>query len=504
MVTSIALIEPPAPYFLCGYPLGLASLAAVVERDTDCSACVLDFQTYDDWGEVKRVLRDECALKGVKIFGIRILTPTYLDAKKLISIIVELVPDATIIVGGPHPSADAEQCLTHNPDIDVVALGEGERTLVDVLAALKRPADVKSVRGIVYRSAGGAIIRTAPRPLMSSRELGELPVRYERYAKYEHYLNNDNSAIMVTSRGCRFGCSFCSAARFWGDCRYRPRPVDHVMAELEYLVLDRKIRRIYFEDAIFNYSKPRVMELCDRITARQRDNTDFKFTWRPPCRVDLLDGEMLARMKTAGCTDIFFGLEAFDERQLKAVKGGVAGTHSQYRAYIAKVKEVFAACRETGIGTIAAMILGLPYEDEAAFEANIDMLREIRPDKLTFSVLSLYAGAPLLHEYAREPGYEWLAGLLEKENLFEIDFESGEVAEQLNRVSVHGPRAIKPRYISRERYLNDGVIEHDIEKILRAFARYKDALGDMVDQSLSIDKIREDTASRNGRRHVSF
>lgn len=491
---SVALIEPPSPFLLSGYPVGLASIAAYLEARAGCAVRILDLQTAADPGAAARRIDEECVQKGIRVFGIRMLTPTYLSAKRTAIVIKGLAAGAVVIAGGPHASAEPERTLASNPAIDFVVIGEGERTFAELAAALRDGSEPSGIAGIAYRRPGGGIARTPARPPMTEQELGTLPFSGDRFLDHGRYMNNDASAIVVTSRGCPFQCSFCAAAGFWGAGRCRPRPVRHVIDELEYLVLGKKIRRIYFEDATFNFSKARVIELCEAMISKRRENPDFAFTWRPPCRADLLDGETLKKMKEAGCTDIFFGLETFDERQLRAIKGGVAATTAGYRDYLKKVTEVFDRCRETGIETIAAMILGLPYQTDESFRINGEALRALRPGQLTFSVLCLYAGAPLFHTYAREPGFEWLEGLLGREDVFEREYDDRWSAADLNEVSVHGPGAVKPRYVNKEVFIERGAVEHDHARIRADYDRYLACAGEAAGRKLSVNSIRSATA----------
>ncbi|MCX5778958.1 MAG: radical SAM protein [Elusimicrobia bacterium] len=496
---DIALIEPPSSSFLRGFPLGLSSLAAVIEQKTQYKAKIIDLQSETDWDNIKNIVIDECQHCGINIFGIRALTSTFPEVKKLSAIIKSILPEAVVIVGGPHVSFYPEICLKNNASMDIVVMGEGEETMINLMHAIKKSHNLSTISGITYRTASGDIVRNADRDLLSAEQLGKLSFKYNQYLPYNRYSNNDHSAIMITSRGCPFGCGFCSAARFWGNNTYRARPMEHVFAELEYLILHNSIKRIYFEDAIFNLSKSRVMDFCSGIITRNRDNPQFNFTWRPPCRIDLLDREMLEMMKASGCTDIFFGLETFDERQLRMVKGGgIAATSEAYRRYLQEVIDIFHICKEIGIETIAAMIMGLPYETEATFSTNIEMLNTIRPDKYAFSVLSLYAGAPLYYEYSREPGFEWLDDILSRDDMYDLLFIDNKAEESISSFSVHGSRAIKPRYVNKDVFYQTGMIEHNCLKIASDFDKYRHNLTDFDNKSLTMKNIKAFHSQRLG------
>src|SRR5205823_2896473 len=89
--------------------------------------------------------------------------------------------------------------------------------LVDALA---RGADLKDVRGLVFRGNGGEWIATPP--VGNSRHLDDypLPARHliEHYAD-RYYINfRKPLALLETARGCPFICNFPHLIEMWKDC----------------------------------------------------------------------------------------------------------------------------------------------------------------------------------------------------------------------------------------------------------------------------------------------
>jgi radical SAM superfamily enzyme YgiQ (UPF0313 family) len=320
-----------------------------------------------------------------------------------------------------------------------------------------------------------------------------LTYKYDRLVERSKYIaelhGGQKSAALLTSRGCPFRCSFCSSCQHWGrETRFRPIEITFdwekgeikgdVVSELEDLVLKKGISKIYFEDDIFNLDLDRVEQLCDAIIKRQ-ENPDFRFNFHCECRVDifpdnpLLLEHILQKMKDAGCDDIFFGLESFDEQPFKATKTG--GRIQDFEKYKIKVAQVFAVCRKIGIGTTASMMVGLPYETEGTKDKTIEMLAEIKPTRIYFSFLSLYPGAPLFEDYTNEKGFEWLKGLL-RSDVYEKYIEEPEITAQLGLITGHGVRGIKPRYIKRDVFESEGRIEYDFDKMKSDFEYYRKSL----------------------------
>lgn len=479
---DIVLIEPPNPTPLTSFPLGLASLGANLRKhgfDPVVLDCNLEASLWVqgrrfDFERFGKLVESQFA--GVQAFGIRSVTPTHWEVKQLVATIRRKVAGCYIIVGGPHVSATPRETLTYNPAIDVVVVGEGEITLVELMRALQVRRSLESVAGLAIRR-GKRIAITGSRALMAPAELDQLPFDYDGLADRDDYVaefqHGQRSAAMLTSRGCPFVCGFCSSCQHWGR-RTRYRSVESVIEELKYLVQGKGIRRIYFEDDIFNLIRDRVLELTNAIVWENLHRRGRGFNWHCECRIDLLDREQLVAMYDAGCRDIFFGLETFDRRGFEAVKMGV---QLDFEKYMRRVEEVLGMCKELGIESLTAMMIGLPYEDERAIERNVAILKRLRPATTLLSFLNLYPGAPLFMSYSQEPGFEWLSRLTPDIYERPEGVEEEEVTHELGSFTGHGARGIKPRYLNRDAF-EQGRIEYDLARMRRHADMYRVGLGE--------------------------
>ena len=73
-------------------------------------------------------------------------------------------------MGGPHPSMDSVNIFKNCPNLDIIVIGEGEATIVDLLDVLAEEGDLSTVKGISFRK-NGKVIHNPPRPLISARVL---------------------------------------------------------------------------------------------------------------------------------------------------------------------------------------------------------------------------------------------------------------------------------------------------------------------------------------------
>ena len=128
-----------------------------------------------------------------------------------------------LVWGGCHPSVTPEQTLD-NENVDIVAIGEGDETLVELVTALESKRGLNDIKGIMYRN-GNEKVRTPKRPLLDVETLLPVPwelVNVENYIHDDMYVKSRRRILDMgrTSRGCPFNCGFCSSAEIRKPSRY--------------------------------------------------------------------------------------------------------------------------------------------------------------------------------------------------------------------------------------------------------------------------------------------
>ncbi len=84
-----------------------------------------------------------------------------------------MLPAVPIVWGGYFPSQHADACLSEST-VDVCVVGQGERTIVELMRVLRDGGDLSSVPGLIFRK-NGAIQRTSTRALAPLDELPSWP-----------------------------------------------------------------------------------------------------------------------------------------------------------------------------------------------------------------------------------------------------------------------------------------------------------------------------------------
>jgi len=309
-------------------------------------------------------------------------------------------------VGGPYPIAMQDQCLNNeSTNIDAVITGEGELTMVELLARLQQGKNPAGVLGVIFR-LGANIIKNPPRPLNENLDALPFPAR-ELLGDMNQYIpppatyKRKPVTILITSRGCDRRCIFCfqiDKERKSGRRGIRFRSVENVLQEIE-LCLKQGYREIKFIDDTFTADYDRAMEICRQIKARRLD-----FTWFASACINQVDKTLLQAMKDAGCWAILFGADSGVQKTLNALRK--ATTLDQIRRDVRAAKEV-------GLKVSTPFIFGAPGETFADGLKTIEFAIELDADLANFHALTPFPGTYL---YDNLDKYGSVAGDLSDRN----------------------------------------------------------------------------------------
>lgn len=207
-------------------------------------------------------------------------------------------PNIKIVMGGPHATLIAAEILSDFPWVDIISMGEGEKTVLSIMDALINNGNFSSLYNVAYRVKDDIIIRPFA-PLISDDELAKyVPDDFENYD-----ISNYKGMSMEGGRGCPFNCTFCSTSSFWGRS-YRVKKTEAIIDEMRNY--HKKFGFTYFaiQHDLFTANKNKIMEFCRELTKEK-----VKYYWGCSSRVDVLDYEMIDAMVKANCKDIFLGIE---------------------------------------------------------------------------------------------------------------------------------------------------------------------------------------------------
>ena len=295
-----------------------------------------------------------------------------------------------VVLCGPHPEIYKPEFLKNNTCIDFVLYREYEFTLLELARAIsQRKEDFSSVKGLIWKDHEGSIIKNCP---PEPFELDSLPWPYRgRSLPMERYWDLPGniphpSAQMVASRGCPFGCNFCLWPQLlFGGKIYRTRDVKDVVDEMEYLIAKLGFKSIYFDDDTFNVGKSRMVALCDEIISRNL----HKFPWAIMAKADLMDEEILNKMKEAGLHAVKYGVENASQELVDKCGKGLD---------LEKAIKMIQYTKSLNIHVHLTFSFGLPGETRETIKETIDLALELDPHSVQFSIITPFPGTALYEE----------------------------------------------------------------------------------------------------------
>lgn len=342
-------------------PMGLSYIAAVLEK-AGIEVQVMDFLVND---YSKSVLDIKIHEFTPELIGITSVTMNFPIASQILRDCKEIDSNVITIVGGPHASFTCEEIMRELPWIDVVVIGEGERTMLAIASGEK----LEEIDGLAYRKNGN-FKRTDERGLID--QLDELPVPARHLFPVSQYLPANPKSGMITGRGCPFNCIFCVGHRMVGKKKRFRNPV-LVVDEMEQ-ILNLGFKGINIVDDLFTINKKHVYTICDEIKSRH-----LKFNWTCFARVDTVDKELLSIIADAGCNCICYGVETADLEMMKTLKKKITPR---------EVEEAVHLTQGAGIEAMASFILGLPGETEETLLKTIKFAQDLK------ATCALHALAP--------------------------------------------------------------------------------------------------------------
>ena len=378
-------------------PLGLLYLATVLKQNGIAVEVVDTAVEKFTWNDLKeKLLRTR-----PQVVGITSLTEYRFEAFRTAELAKKIVPEALVVMGGPHVSLTAEDTLRHVPGVDLVIRGEGEGSFLQLIRGLQEGRPLSEVRGLSFREDGrirhnppADLIKDLDRIPFPDRDL--LPAKKYPFTLAVPGRGRLPAAHIITSRGCPFGCSFCATSQLAGRT-WRARSPENVISEIEALIDRYQLRTIWFYDDTFNMNKARVERICELILEKK---LDINFTCS--IRVDLADRAFLQKMKAAGCFKVFYGVESGSQRVLDEVCGK--------KITLDQVRQVSRWLDEVGIIKNPGYIISFPGETREDARATMALIKEIGGEA-SLSLLRIYPGTKI-EKFAKErnflpPQFRW-------------------------------------------------------------------------------------------------
>lgn len=222
-----------------------------------------------------------------------------------------------IVWGGKFPTSISEQVIKENC-IDVVCLGEGERTIVELARAFENGSDLEKVKGVCYEVNGQAFY-TEPRELIE--DLDTLDYDLNLIRDWDRYITTLNGRpalldVIESQRGCPFSCRFCYQSRKGhhknSKKKARAHSVEWVFEKAKQLKEMTGVDYTSFCDDEFWIKRDRSFEIIEKL-----HKIGLKFFKLRMRFSSLKDKEMIERLIANEIYTLNFGLESGVDRILK-------------------------------------------------------------------------------------------------------------------------------------------------------------------------------------------
>jgi anaerobic magnesium-protoporphyrin IX monomethyl ester cyclase len=194
-------------------------------------------------------------------------------------------------------------------------------------------------------------------------------------------------ALVQTTRGCPFKCTFCAFSR----SKCRDRSVESVISEIKYLKDKYGIKSFLFFDDTISIRQGRLEELCRRMIEEKLDS----LKWGCCTRANLVSYEMLKVMKEAGMKEIAIGIETGSAGILKDIKKGVT---------LDEIRQCAKWCHELKIMFYGLAIIGLPGETKQTVGETVEFIKEIDPFYTQFCFSTPFPNTEM-YEYYEENNF---------------------------------------------------------------------------------------------------
>jgi radical SAM superfamily enzyme YgiQ (UPF0313 family) len=388
IIKKVLLINPlqlPAEFFdsemarmkryFCYPPYGIGILATLLKKnnftveilDLNYELLKLNLSNNSEIeAEERRLIGEKLKeMRSVDLIGISCMfTLTHQSFKRACRVLRGLEFDGLIAAGGVHVTNDQIRILTDVPEIDLVFPYESEALFLDFVCAANSKKQVEQSN-----------------PLDISPDYLNLPIgRYSDFGEIGAYRfwwrPNTKAGTILSNRGCRAHCTFCSVEGFNGP-GVRSRSVKSVVDEMERQKDSFGVSHFMWLDDDLFYDHARTVNLFNEIVRRHLD-----VTWDASNGIiaSAASDEIISAASESGCVGLHVGIESGNKEILKSIRKPSGIRHFiDLGARLKKYPKIFSK---------GFLIIGFPNETIGQINDTIKLAHEMSLDWYTVSLLS--------------------------------------------------------------------------------------------------------------------
>jgi anaerobic magnesium-protoporphyrin IX monomethyl ester cyclase len=372
------------------YPIWLAYAAGVLEK------AGFGVQLVD---APARGFDQKVVLQQIDEFKPRLIvldtsTPSIENDLRIAESIHAKIPNAYIVLVGPHVTALPDEVLSTSSAVNIVARGEYDYTLRDIAECLEDNCDLSAIEGISYRNHDGSIMHNPERPFI--KNLDEIPFVSEVYKRhliiedYFYSITRYPEVAILTGRGCPYECSYCLWPQTLTGHGYRKRSIMNVADEFEYIARELpQVKEIFIEDDTLTVDQRRSMALSKELIRRGN-----KIHFTANSRADV-SYDTLCSLQSAGLRLVCVGFESGDQQVLDNIKKKIT---------IEQFYQFRAAAQRANVLVHGCFMAGNPGETKETLRKTLNLAKNLNPDTAQFFPIMIYPGTEAFY-WATQNGY---------------------------------------------------------------------------------------------------
>ncbi len=318
------------------------------------------------------------------VVGITCVTATYSIAIEILKVVKAFDESIITVMGGHHVTFTVEETL-RELSVDYVIRGEGEEVFPALLKNIMRKKPYEILDGVCFRKGNRVYNKNS---LALVKDINKLP--FPDRSAVEHY--DFPGIYILSSRGCPFKCTFCSASNLYGGV-LRKRSVENVLDELEEIKGIKSNRvTVQFGDETMTVDTKWAKELCRGIIRR-----GLKFKWYTNSRVDSInrDLELLKLMKESGCQGLSLGLESGVQEIIDSFNKGI--TLEQAMGAAEKLRDI--SMYQQWYLMVGS---GNEYDEPGYVRKSVEFMKDFPFDLVQISILTPFPGTKLYYQLEKE------------------------------------------------------------------------------------------------------
>jgi len=305
--------------------------------------------------------------------GVSIFIYNLMNATRICNEIKRINSSTFLFVGGFFATTNIEYSFKLINKLDCCVIGEGEYTTLELLKALRDKISYKELPGIAYKNTNSVIIN---KPTFFNSNLDSLA-----FPKIS-FISKNNTAGIVSSRGCYGSCSFCAASQvYWKlyqGAKVRKRSPENVVEEIELLVKEHNVKNLVFLDDCFLVGTSNEMVYVNTLhTLIKQKGIKIRFVISTRADVIERSREVLVKLKDIGLSQVYIGCESFVQRQLD---------YYNKKVTVAQNLNAIKILSDLDIAYDIGLIYFEPYTTISEIIENMKILYKLSENKKCFAI----------------------------------------------------------------------------------------------------------------------